>query len=160
MTVCALRDMSLKRHVVVADFLADVLSGWGGWRPLAARHGDRAGAARGEIARAGGGFTGAAAEQDHILGNHFGEVLFLAVFIVVTAGVQAAFHVNLLAFEEVVGEVLGLPEDHVMPVGFLFPFSRLLVLPAPAGGDGKFRDGRAALGALGLAILAVVPPAN
>ena len=47
-----------------------------------------------------------------------------------------------------------------MPIRFLFPFSRLFVLPAPAGGDGKFRDGRAALGELGLGILAEVPHQN
>jgi hypothetical protein len=70
-----------------------------------------------------------------LVGNAIWEAFF-AVFVVVTARVQAAFHVNLLAFEEVVGEVLGLPEDHVMPIRFLFPFSRLFVFPAPAGGDG------------------------
>src|SRR5216684_3355427 len=78
----------------------------------------------------------APAEQDHLLGNHLREVLLLPVFVVVAARLEPALHINLLALEQVIGDILLPPENDVRPVGLFLPFTRLLVLPPPLRRDG------------------------
>src|SRR5208283_876880 len=65
--------------------------------------------------------------------------------------------VDLLALGEIVGDALLTPHDDVVPVGLLFPFPGLLVLPAPVRSDGEDGSGDAAGGELGFGILAQMP---
>ncbi len=72
----------------------------------------------------------AAAEEDDFIGNDVGGVDFFAVFVVVTAGLQAAFDIDLLALGQVVGELVLTPDSDVGPVGFFLEFVGCLVFPA------------------------------
>src|ERR1700690_2659999 len=87
-----------ERHIVVSDFLAERL-GWGcscrGWALRAAGHGSWSGRVFASTTAAGRSVSAASTEQDHIFGHHFGEVLLLAVLVIVAARMQTAFHVDL-----------------------------------------------------------------
>ena len=107
--------------------------GRGGLRPLClAWH--RYGLLAEFVARA---FSAAAAEQNHVIGHHFGGINLLTVLVVVAPRLQAAFDVNLLAFRQILTDIFLPPENHIRPVRLFLPFSCLLILPAPAGCDGE-----------------------
>src|SRR5580692_11277125 len=62
--------------------------------------------------------TEVVAEDVILLGYHFRGPHFLAVLVVIAAGLQAALHEHLLALGEVRGDVFAPPHHHVGPVGF------------------------------------------
>ena len=55
------------------------------------------------------GAVAAAAQQNEIIANHFGRISLLAILIFPTSSLQTTFNVNLLAFEQIVGDILGAP---------------------------------------------------
>ncbi len=91
------------------------------------RHGDRLLAV---LVRGRCGPILPSAQQHKVFANHLGRVHLFSVLIVVAPRLKPAFHVHLLPFGQVVGHVLRPPVLHAMPVGLLFPFAGLLVLPA------------------------------
>src|ERR1039458_6554498 len=130
----------LERHVVVGDALVEGrIFGWRGRRGLAGSGGRPGGAARhghGLLAVFVGGGAAAlltAAQKHEVLADDFGGVDLLAILIVVASGFQPAFHVDLLALKQVVGDVFRPPVFHAVPVGLFLPLSGLLVLPLSRG---------------------------
>src|SRR6185436_7652751 len=144
-----------ERDVVVGDFLArHVGRGTGRCGARGAGAGTarsvRAGAfvvRRGRLAAAA-----TAAQQDQVVGDDLRGVALIAVLILPTTRLDAAFNVDLLALGQVRGDVLGTPQDDVVPVGLFLPLAGLLVLPAPGRGDGEVGAGNAARGELGFGV--------
>src|SRR5208282_1107186 len=73
------------------------------------------------------------AQQNQFVTDHFSEILLLPILFV-AACLQTALYIDLFALQQVVGDVLGPPENAVVPVSFFLPLAALLVFPAPAGG--------------------------
>ncbi len=101
-----------------------------------------------------------AAQQDHIVGDHFGGPHLFAFFVVVAARLDAAFDVHLLAFGEIGRDVLSAPQDHVGPVGFFLPLARLLIFPAAVRGHRKLGDRRLRGGVRGFGVAAEMSDQN
>src|SRR5262249_51964148 len=115
----------LERHIVVCNALVEVFVGSGGSGRLGsgtAGPGDHRVLTVVSAPSAAAGIP-AAAKQDDVIADDFRHVPFLAVLVIPTAGLHAAFDVNLLALQEIVGEVLAAPKYAVVPLGFLFPFA-------------------------------------
>src|SRR5580704_8594298 len=108
------RTSILKRHVVVGDALIEAwIFGLRGCRRLRALsatwHRYRL---LGVVSATAGGFASlTAAQENQLIGHHFGDVHFLALFVLVVAGLQPAVDVHLSALEEVWGHILGAPQD-------------------------------------------------
>src|SRR3954468_10785072 len=71
--------------------------------------------------------TRTAAEQNDAVAADFRGVALVAVLVVPLARLQAAFHVNLLAFGEIFGERFGglAPQHDAVPFGFFLPLPLL-----------------------------------
>src|ERR1700690_2356951 len=97
------------------------------------------------------GATGAAAtsatEEAHVARDDLGDVLLVAVLVVVAAVGDAALDIDLAALGEILTAGLSLlaPDDDVVPLGLLLLLA-LLIGPALGGGDGELRDRPAARG--------------
>src|SRR5437588_8373444 len=112
---------TLERNVVVADARVGVF-GWRGrlwsWRALRGTGHGYGGpveiAGGGASARAAG--IAAAAKQNQFVANNFREVLLLPVLVIVAAGRQPSFDVYLLAFQQVIRQIFGSPQQAVVPI--------------------------------------------
>lgn len=86
----------------------------------------------------------AAAEHLHLIGDDFGDVAVLAVAILVLAGLDLAFDIDLLAFVQVFAADIGeaAPGDDVVPFGALLRLA-VAVFELFAGGQREGGDGGA-----------------
>ena len=136
--------LTLKRHVVVRDLHAAEIV-FGRRRSAGSRTAPPAGRTGlvGTLTRRIEAAAFApAAQQQNFFRYHFGRVDLLAVLVVIAAGLQASFHIDLLALSQVIRQVFLPPEDHVRPVSLFFPLIALLIFPAAGRGDGKTGDRR------------------
>ena len=81
----------------------------------------------------------AATQQDQVLSiaDHFGEVFLLPFLVLVTAGFETAFQVDLLTLEQEIGDVFGTPHDDIVPVRDVLPLAGLLVFVSGGPSPGK-----------------------
>jgi len=86
----------------------------------------------------------AAAEHNHVIGDYFGAVVFLAVLIFPAACLQVTLDVNLAAFSEILGTNFSeaAPGYDVVKLGGVL-FVALLVFPDAIGSQAKIGDGNA-----------------
>ena len=94
------------------------------------------------------------------IANHFGEILFLPFFIFVTASFETAFQVDLLTFEQEIGDVLGTLHDDIVPVRDVFPLAGLLVFVTAACRQRKLGNRDSARCKFSLGILTEIPQQN
>src|SRR5687768_4855724 len=89
----------------------------------------------------------AATQERHAIGFDFGRVLLVAVLVVPLSGLQPPFDVDLLPFDEIFLEALGLfaPQDDPVPLGLLLLLA-LLVAPRLGGRHVEGGHGRTARG--------------